>query len=155
MAAFAWFYAYAWRALLPALLIAAWRWGGRPEKIAATMYAFAAFCSVFVWPAWGAHPFVSVEWAMLGIDCGLAAGLVWLALTADRYWPLPSVAFQVLSCLGHIEKMIDPAGQAMGYQLMAESSIYPTLVLLGAGIWRQHRRNRARLPYRDFFAPQV
>jgi len=153
MAALAWFYAFTWRGLLPSLLIAAWRWGGRPEKTAATMYAIAAICSVLIWPAWGSNPFARVEWAMLIIDCSLAAGIVWLALSADRYWPLPSASFQVLSCLGHLEKMMDPTGQRMGYQLMAESSIYPTLLLLGGGIWRQYRRSQRSKRYPGFFMP--
>jgi hypothetical protein len=153
MTMLAWFYVHAWQFILPALLIAAWRWGGGPEKTAATMYTTAAVASILVLPG-GARPFVNVAWAMLAVDFALAAGLIWLALTADRFWPMPSAAFQALSCLGHIEKILEPTSLSLGYQLLAQASTYPTLLLLGAGIWRHQRRSRQERPYRNCSTPQ-
>lgn len=153
MTMLAWLYVHAWQFILPALLIAAWRWGGGPEKTAATMYTTAAVASILVLPG-GARPFVNVAWAMLVVDFALAGGLIWLALTADRFWPLPSAAFQALSCLGHIEKILEPTSLSLGYQLLAQASTYPTLLLLGLGIWRQRQRNRREAPYPGYSAPQ-
>lgn len=144
MGVIAWLYVHAWLAILPALLIAAVRWGGKPERTAATMYAVAAALSLAV-SRIDFRDFASVEWPLFAIDVALSAALIWLALKSDRFWPIPSAAFQVLSCLGHLEKILEPMSLSLGYQLLAQASTYPTLAILAVGIWRQKSRARAKL----------
>ncbi len=141
-------YAYGSWALIPILVLAAWAWGGRPEQVASWMYLVAAVASRLVRPI-SADAFVHLEWATLVIDGLLMVGLIGLALRSDRFWPLPSAALQVVSCLAHIEKMIEPRSYTLGYQMLAQASTYPTLLLLGLGILRQWRRSRPERRYLD------
>ena len=123
--------------LLPTVALFAWTVGGRPERAAATMYLGAMAASAV---GRSDNAYLHPELAVCVVDVLLLIGLIWLSLAADRFWPLPSAAFQALSCIAHFQKAIEPGSYTVGYQLLAEVSTYPTLLLLAAGTVRAHAR---------------
>lgn len=123
------------------LVPAAFRWGGWPERVAAMLYLGAALLSVLLRPALGVK-FHVLDWSLVAIDVSLLAGLLAIALWADRWWPIAATALQAVATLAHVAKTINPGIYALGYQLMEESSAYPTLIILALAIFRARQRYR-------------
>ena len=132
-------YTYAFWLLLPLAAIFAWVRGGKAEQATSAAYIAATILSVIVRPKLA---YFHVEWAIFATDLLLLAGLVWLAVKAGYMWLILSAALQALSCLAHLAELMEPRSYVLGYQLMAEVSGYPTLVLLAIGIWQHHRRQQ-------------
>lgn len=122
--------------LLPSLALAAWKWGEQPERQVSVSYIAAAAASMIV----RSSAYYQAELALLAVDILLLAGLISIALSADRFWPMPSAALQALPCLAHLHKLIEPRSYTLGYQILAECSGYPMLAILGLGIWRARAR---------------
>lgn len=124
--------------LLSILALAAWRWGQTPERQVSVIYIAAAAVSVLV----RSSAYYHAELALLAVDILLLAGLILIALSADRFWPMPSAALQALSCLAHLQKLLEPHSYTLGYQILAECSGYPMLAILALGIWRANARTK-------------
>ncbi|MES3100509.1 hypothetical protein [Sphingomonas faeni] len=131
-----------WSSLLAASL-AAFRWGGPPEKAVACMYLLAAAATLVVEPALGVR-YRQVELGVFLIDACLLAGLVFVSIRADRWWPLCATALQILAVLSHVGKAVNPGLWRYGYQLMAVWTAWPTVGLLAFGVLRNRRRERMR-----------
>ncbi|HEX4693585.1 hypothetical protein [Sphingomonas sp.] len=132
--------------LLIALFIAAQRWGRWPEKAASACYLAAATLSVALRPELGIK-FHALDWSLVAIDTGLLCALLVIALRADRWWPMLATALQAVATLSHFAKIVDPTIYGLGYQLMEESSAYPTLLVLAWAIFRApDRREGTRRP---------
>lgn len=112
---------------------AAARWGGRPERTAGALYLVAAAATVLVRPAL-VHRYAHVETAVLTIDLALMLGLLIVTIRTDRWWPICATAFQTLTVLSHIGKVLNPSLWRYGYQLMAVWSAVPSLLPLLIGI---------------------
>ena len=121
--------------------LAAYRWGGTPEKAVAAMYLLAAVATVVVHPATTVR-YRNVEMGVFLIDACLLAGLCVVSVRADRWWPLCATALQLLTVLSHVGKAVNPGLWRYGYQLMAVWAAWPTVGLLALGVWRHHRRTR-------------
>ncbi len=133
-------YAYVFWLLLPVVVFTAYRYGGKPEKEAATLYAVAAIMSVF---ARMAH-YGQVEIGLLVIDTLLFLGFGCIALRADRWWPLWLTSIQGLSVLSHLGKLVEPSLWRLGYQLMEQASSYPATIILLIATLRANRRRTGR-----------
>lgn len=127
---------------LPCLGLAAWLWGGPPERWVASLYAGAALLSrlhrMIVGPGWTA-----MEAWLLGIDLLLLAFLIAIELRWHRPWLIAAVAFQGLTSMSHLARVLDPTFSGLAYALMEGASSYPALVVLTVGIW-QHRQATKR-----------
>lgn len=130
-------YMYAFWVVLPVLCIMAWHMGGKPEQQAAAMCLLAAAASLLTRTK---ASYIHLEQMLFGIDVLLLFGFIWLVLTTDRAWLMPAAALQAISCLSHLAKLFEPRSGWLGYQLMAEASGYPVIMLLAIGI-RSHRRS--------------
>lgn len=125
-------YMYAFWVLLPAVAFCALRSGKRPEQLAASMYMVAAIASILVRTR---AAYLHLEVGLFAIDLALLAGLIWLVISTNRLWPMPSAAAQAISCLAHLAKVFEPHSHWLGYQLMEEASGYPIIVLLAVATW--------------------
>jgi hypothetical protein len=132
---------------LPLGLVAAYATlrGGGPEKCAAIMLVAALILTALVRPA-GAHRFASVQRSVLLVDLTLLAGLVWLAIRADRTWTVFLAAFHGLTLLGHLGRAENPDLWQLGYYLMTNLPFYPGLAALMIGtVAHQRRLQRSRI----------
>lgn len=136
------YYALFWASLI-LVFLAAYRWGGTPERTVAGMYLLAAVATTAAHPAIAVR-YRDVELLVFLIDAFLLAGLVIVSIRADRWWPLCATALQMLTVLSHVGKIVNPNLWRYGYQLMAVWASWPTVVILAVGIWRERQRTRRR-----------
>lgn len=122
---------------------ACFRWGGKPEKLVAMMFLGAAIATSLIRPA-AAFRYSDVEIGVFLIDACLLAGLVWVTVRADRWWPLCATALQLLTVLSHVGKTVNPALWRYGYQLMATWTAWPMVTVLAVGVLRCRSRTKRR-----------
>lgn len=126
------------RLLLLFTLLTALRWGGRPERQVAGLYILAATLSYLARVNAGLD-FTQFVSSIAALDAGLLIGLGAIASKVRRWWLFATTALQILTCLGHLAKLLDPATSTMGYFMMLVSSSYPSLILLMLGTVQYHR----------------
>lgn len=113
--------------------------GGLPEQIGAAIIVIGSQLSVAALSA-NAARFRSVETGLLVVDVATLISMVFLALRADRYWPLWVAALQVLGTAGHALKFADPEVIRRAYAFILAFWSYPMLALLVSGTWRHQQR---------------
>jgi hypothetical protein len=99
--------------------------------------------------------FQGVAVGVLLVDLAMLAPLFWLALRANRQWPMPMAAMQALQVLGHLMKLAQPTILPLLYWLDRVAWAYPMLVLLALGTLRHANRVRrlgAEPPWSSFSA---
>jgi hypothetical protein len=125
--------------LLFGCLFYAWLRGGGPEKAAATILAVGSL----VTPVFGsdfAVRFSSVEVGVLVVDIVVLAGLLLVALCAERLWPLWVVALHIVGMAAHGVRMVDPTIMRWAYGFAIAFWSYPMLLLVIVGTWRHQQR---------------
>ncbi len=133
----------AWWGLLGAGLIYVGLRGAAPERLA---IAALAINSVATYAA-TADPQVSyreVEAGVAAADILLAAVLLWIAIRANRRWPLACCGMQLVTALGHAAKFLTPQLSTFTYALMTGFWSWPILFLIVMGTYRHRRRLVAR-----------
>jgi len=113
-------YTLAFRSALIVAIVAAFRWGSRTERLTAIRFRH-------------------VDPLPLATDLLLAAGLTMLAVRRQTGWLIAMAAVQMVTTLAHLSKLLNPQTFKTAYWLAASISSWPTLILLGWGIWK-HRR---------------
>ena len=122
--------------------IYAWLRGGAPEKIAASIVVVGSLLTAAV-----AHNaavrFSSVELGIFLVDVAALAGFLFVAVRAERFWPLWVTALQAIGTAGHAIRLIDPTLIRWGYAFVLAFWSYPMLLLIVWGTWN-HQRRQAR-----------
>lgn len=133
------------------LALAAWRWGGGPERILA---------GVLVWFSAGDalnHRLFEVEDHYMTVDTGhlvidsvaLAVALA-VALRANRVYPLWFASFQLLALMAHLARDVAQSAAPIAYLVMYIGPSYCQIIILAAGIWAHRRRVLRHGPYRSW-----
>lgn len=115
--------------------------GGKPERVGAAIHlALFSFqgASYLILPT----TFATVDLVSLATDCLGMLGFGWLALNANRFWPIWAASIQLLSISGHFARWIDLKIDPYAYVIL---TYYPTaagLFVLITGVLVHHRRIR-------------
>ncbi|MDB5708663.1 MAG: hypothetical protein JWL96_733 [Sphingomonas bacterium] len=112
--------------------------GGMPERL--TGWLFMAAAGLTLATGWRTAMFQEVEISLFSIDLALLAGLVIIALKADRLWPMFLAALQLDSAAIHVLKLFDADMIRITYALMVAIWSYPMLLILAIGTLRHRRR---------------
>ncbi len=120
------------------LAFALWK-GGAPERFVATFLGTAAVATWLVVSS-GDEVFQSMEIGIAVVDLCLFAGMLIIALHADRYWTLWITAFQLIQVLAHLPEILVPQLLPEVYGLIISVWSYPMLLLLFAGTYRHQQR---------------
>ena len=129
-----------WLPLLGLVGLAAWR-GGGPERFAAFTLLVGAALSWLAVQHRG-QAFIRFEGVLALVDVTALAVFLFLALFAQRWWPLCIAAFQLVACLAHLTKFLDPGFGAGAYSQMESALSRPTFLTISAGTYLHARRTR-------------
>lgn len=121
------------RLLAVAIVFATFRKGGEPEKLVAVVLTATTGLDLVNHAMFGDPVFFAVNPGHLVIDIWAMIALLWVALRANRGWPLWVSAAQILVVLGHTSKIIDLSLVRYGYFAMTQLpiSIQVCALLLG------------------------
>lgn len=114
------------------------KYGDSTERLGALLFTSASLSSgIIVYHKEGV--FASLEQGLFAIDVITWIGLIYLALTSNRFWPIWATSFQTIAIVTHlaveVDRAIVPKAYAIGQGLWA----YPILVALLVGSERCRR----------------
>jgi uncharacterized membrane protein len=122
--------------LLACCGLAAWR-GRRVERVAAAAMALAWFASPLVQDD---RQILGAQSGVLIVDILLLLVLLYLALTADRWWTMAAAAFQGVTALIHLAAAIDRQIFPRAYYVAGSLISYLVMGALLIGAWNAGRR---------------
>jgi len=126
--------------LIAACAYAIWR-GGVPEQLVAVACLAAAAATRLIHMP---HEFYfrNMETEIAIVDLALLACLVWVALKANRFWPIWATAAHSTAVAVHLARAFNPSMDWPVYALAASASSIAVLAILWVGAARHHRRLR-------------
>lgn len=116
----------------------AFLWGGRDERLTAAALLAATLLSRLL----DEGQYSSTQYGVLAVDFSLLVGLVILALTSDRFWPMFATAFQLIGTVVHVASMAETGDFAWAYAVGLIFWSYAVFAALIAGTWLEGRRRR-------------
>lgn len=126
-----------------AISIAAFTYGGRPERLVAVANVVAWAATPMMYRADWWDP----QWGMLAVDVVFFLGLLFLAVTTDRNWLLFAAAFQLMGVITHVAISVDSGVRAGAYLRGLVIWSYLVLGTLGVAAWQCWAvRRRAQAP---------
>ena len=132
-----------------AAFIAMYR-GGAPERIAGAIIVCWIVSDVTYHLLFGPSGFDVVDPVHLVLDGGELVAIMWLALRANRMWPLWAAAAQLICVSGHLAAYVDVAGMRRAYWAMTQLPAYVQLLALVLGAMAHTRRLERIGPYRSW-----
>lgn len=134
---------------LLAVLAAFWR-GGDPERIGSIIIAGWILLDLAYHAVFGPSGFVTVDPVHVALDGAELVAISWVALRANRVWPLWAAAAQLICVSGHLAALIEPGGMRRAYWGITQVPQYIQLLALAAGIVSHIRRTRKVGRYRSW-----
>ena len=113
--------------------------GGAPERWTAA-FMVAASVATLVRPYDPLVTFQALDLPLFAIDAALLAGFIWVALRAERYWPMWIAALQLTAIAVHIIRAIDLQLVPLVYEWAVGKIAYPMILLLVIGTARHRSR---------------
>lgn len=115
--------------------------GGAPERTGAMLMFVASVLTIV-----GATPFserfTGVEQGLFTIDLALFCALIALAIYADRFWPLWTAGFHLMSVMAPIAYAVAPTGLRYAYALAQGFFAYPAVLAMVVGVATHQRTLR-------------
>lgn len=136
--------------LVVAGCLLAYRRGGPPERYAATVIAGWVLTDATYHLLFGPSGFVLVDPVHVVLDGAELVAITWLALRANRMWPLWAAAAQLMCVSGHFVAVVEPGGMRRAYWAMTQLPAYIQLIALVCGAYAHARRFERIGPYRSW-----
>jgi hypothetical protein len=128
----------------------AWVRGGPPERVAATIIVSWILLDVSYHLLFGPSGFEEVDPVHLVLDGAELVAITWLALRANRIWPLWAAAAQLICVSGHVAALVEPRGITQAYWAMTQIPPFIQIIALVSGAAAHARRMRRIGPYRSW-----
>jgi len=126
------------------------RKGGQPERLVLSSLVISDLVDALYHRLAGPAQFDVVLPAHLLIDSAMLVCLMWIALRANRAWPMWVASAQLIMMLGHLGKLLEMREAFRGYWAMTQVPPLLQLAFLTIGtaahVWRQ----RAIGPYHSW-----
>lgn len=128
------------------------RWGAGPERASAA--SFLAFIIapvvVFRFTASGAMLFGGYSGLYMLFDLIAFGAFMWIALNANRTYPLWLAGFQLVAIGAHGVRALGDVISPIAYAILAIGPSYGQLLVMVWGLAAHIRRKRGFGPYRDW-----
>ena len=146
---------YAKHVVALAICIAAFIWGGGPERaIAAVWMIFFELANLgYDLFLRDGHQFAQVDGALASLDLVAGLLLIAIALNANRNYPLFIAAMQLLAISAHLARGLIEAISPIAYITMLVAPGWVLLFFLGIGLLRHRSRLKRHSNYRDWRSP--
>lgn len=136
-----------YRAAIVAILAFALRKGEEPERLVSGIIIATATADAINHAMFGDPAFFALNPGHLVIDGWALLGMLWVALRANRGWPLWACSAQIIVVLAHTSKLIDLSLVRYGYFAMTQLPVAIQTAALFAGTRAHLRRKRHIGPY--------
>jgi hypothetical protein len=124
--------------------------GAMPERLVVWILFVADVIDLFYHRIYGPSNFTSFDLFHFTMDSVLLVALLWVALGANRFWPLPICSLHLIGFSGHIGSLA-PVPWINGlYWAMATVPAFLQLPIVLAGVIAHIRRTRRIGHYRDW-----
>jgi len=124
--------------------------GGPPERFAAKLVIVWILTDVTYHLIFGPSGFTVVDPAHIVIDGAELVAISWLALQANRMWPIWAAAAQLMTFMGHMVVLMVNTGWTQAYWAMTQLPPYIQLIALVCGVTFHNRRFQRIGPYRSW-----
>lgn len=137
------------------LLIAALKWGGAPERISTGLFVllFTLPLSAVAYIGDGPLMFGESSIVYVALDTIALALFLFIALYANRNYPLWVTGFQVVALAAHMVRGIVDVITPLAYAIMVISPSYFQLIFMAVGLILHIRRKKRYGDYRDWRVP--
>jgi hypothetical protein len=126
--------------------------GGAPERFLGIVFLVWIPLDQIQHRLYGPPTYLHVDPFHLATDTTVFILLVWLALRANRFWPIVCAGAQCVAMGGHLAAALLGVVRAP-YWAMTQFSGYVQIIALAAGTWAHWRRVRQIGPYRSWRLP--
>src|SRR6188768_4582141 len=116
--------------LIMIAVLVAYRRGGPPERLAATIIVAWMVTDVSYHLLFGPSGFDLVDPVHVILDGAELVAIMWLALRANRMWPLWAAAAQLICVSSHLVAFVEPGGMRRAYWAMTQLPQYIQLFAL-------------------------
>jgi hypothetical protein len=125
--------------------------GGPPERLAAAIIVGWIAIDTAYHLGFGSSDFNSVDPVHLVLDGAQLMAITWVALRANRMWPLWAAAASLICFSGHLAILIQPVGMRRAYWALTQLPQHIQLLALLLGTVAHARRLRKLGgPYRSW-----
>ncbi len=135
-----------------ALGLAAWRWGGNPERAVAIVFVSLFTLPNMIIPHVMGSAFLFIQGGMFyaAVDIVAAIAFTAIALNANRNYTLWIAGFQLVATSAHGVRIVIDAVTPMAHAVMVIGPSYFQLLILAIGLWRHVKREKRFGEYRDW-----
>ena len=137
-------------ALIVGGCLLAFRRGGPPERFAAAVIVAWVLTDATYHLLFGPSGFDLVDPVHVILDGAELVAIMWLALRANRMWPLWAAAAQLICVSSHLVAFVEPGGMRRAYWAMTQLPQYIQLFALVLGAVAHTRRLERLGPYRSW-----
>lgn len=136
--------------ILASILLLALRYGGEPERLMAGLLLATDWLDHVQHYFFGPASFVHVDPVHVILDSATLAGALWIALRANRFWPLPVCSLQLILLSGHFAILAPIPGLNQAYWALSTIPGWLQMVIVLIGIVAHARRRKRIGLYRDW-----
>jgi hypothetical protein len=132
------------------IFVAFWRGAGPERWLAGTFVMMFALDRLYHFQFGPGQIFLGANLGHILIDGAATAVFVWIALSANRVYPLWLAGFQLMSTVSHVVRAISPAIADNAYTMLMIFPSYLQTAAFGLGLSMHILRKKKYGPYRSW-----